>query len=83
MGVAHPLRYSVRTRWSTHRPEFDAADIGDTGEGGERDAFDRWFYEQRKYPIGALPEGADVSEMAAWTVVSNVLLNLDGVLTKG
>jgi hypothetical protein len=34
-------------------------------------------------PIGAVPEGADVSEMAAWTVVSNVLLNLDGVLTKG
>ena len=23
-------------------------------------------------PIGALPQGADVSEMAAWTVVSNV-----------
>src|SRR5438309_8305619 len=25
VGVAHPLRYRVRTRWSTHRPEFDAA----------------------------------------------------------
>jgi hypothetical protein len=34
-------------------------------------------------PIGPLPEGADAAETAAWTVVSNVLLNLDGVLTKG
>ncbi len=34
-------------------------------------------------PLGPLPAGADVSELAAWTVVANVLLNLDGVLTKG
>ena len=33
-------------------------------------------------PLGSLPEGADPAELAAWTVVSNVLLNLDGVLTK-
>ena len=33
-------------------------------------------------PIGPLPEGADPAELAAWTVVANVLLNLDGVLTK-
>ena len=30
-----------------------------------------------------LPEGADVSEMAALTVVANVLLNLDAILMKG
>jgi hypothetical protein len=31
-----------------------------------------------------LPETeAELSELAAWTVVANVLLNLDGVLTKG
>ncbi|MGV3532640.1 MAG: DUF1553 domain-containing protein, partial [Chthoniobacteraceae bacterium] len=29
-----------------------------------------------------LPAGTDVAELAAWTVVANVLLNLDGVLTK-
>ena len=29
------------------------------------------------------PEGADVSEMAALTVVANVLLNLDAILMKG
>jgi hypothetical protein len=30
-----------------------------------------------------LPNGGDPAELAAWTVVANVLLNLDGVLTKG
>ena len=29
------------------------------------------------------PADADAAELAAWTVVANVLLNLDGVLTKG
>ncbi len=33
-------------------------------------------------PLGPLPEGWDTAELAAWTVVSNVVLNLDGVLTK-
>jgi hypothetical protein len=34
-------------------------------------------------PLGPLPAGLDAAEAAAWTVVANVLLNLDGVLTKG
>jgi hypothetical protein len=34
-------------------------------------------------PLGALPAGMDPAELAAWTAVANVLLNLDGVLTKG
>jgi hypothetical protein len=34
-------------------------------------------------PLGPLPKDADVVEMAAWTVIGNVLLNLDGVLTRG
>jgi hypothetical protein len=29
------------------------------------------------------PDGTDVSELAAWTVVGNVLLNLDETITKG
>ena len=33
-------------------------------------------------PRGALPEGADVAALAAWTVVGNVLLNLDETLMK-
>jgi hypothetical protein len=34
-------------------------------------------------PLGKVPPGLDEPELAAWTVVANVLLNLDGVLTKG
>jgi hypothetical protein len=33
-------------------------------------------------PLGPLPDGMDVPELAAWTVVANVLLNLDAVLVK-
>jgi hypothetical protein len=34
-------------------------------------------------PLGPLPKGLDPAEAAAWTVVANVLLNLDSVMTKG
>jgi hypothetical protein len=34
-------------------------------------------------PLGPLPPGMNPAELAAWTTVANVLLNLDGVLTKG
>ncbi len=34
-------------------------------------------------PLGPLPAGTDAAELAAWTVVANVLLNTDAVLTKG
>jgi Protein of unknown function (DUF1553)/Protein of unknown function (DUF1549)/Planctomycete cytochrome C len=33
-------------------------------------------------PLGPAPEQADVAELAAWTVVANVLLNLDEMLMK-
>lgn len=33
--------------------------------------------------LGPVPEGMDMHELAAWTVVANVLLNLDEVITKG
>jgi hypothetical protein len=33
-------------------------------------------------PIGPAPEGADLAELAAWTVVGNVLLNLDETVMK-
>jgi mono/diheme cytochrome c family protein len=33
--------------------------------------------------LGAIPAGTGSAELAAWTTVANVLLNLDGVLTKG
>jgi hypothetical protein len=51
-------------------------------------AFDR-FKNDREHarelattPLGPAPDGADVAELAAWTVVSNVLLNLDEMLMK-
>jgi len=34
-------------------------------------------------PLGPLPEGLDATEAAAWTVVANVLLNMDRLLTRG
>jgi hypothetical protein len=34
-------------------------------------------------PIGPLPPGVTADELAAWIVIANVVLNLDGVLTKG
>lgn len=33
-------------------------------------------------PLGPAPEGKDITELAAWTVVGNVLLNLDETLMK-
>lgn len=33
-------------------------------------------------PIGPMPEGEDAVELAAWTVVGNVLLNLDEMFLK-
>jgi hypothetical protein len=33
-------------------------------------------------PIGPAPSGADVADVAAWTSVANVLLNLDEMLMK-
>lgn len=33
-------------------------------------------------PLGAVPEGMAADDLAAWTVVANILLNLDGVLAK-
>lgn len=47
---------------------------------GDRDAAGRLV---RAPGLAPLPEGADVVELAAWTVVANVLLNLDEVLTEG
>jgi hypothetical protein len=39
--------------------------------------------EMATEPIGPLPSELDVQQAAAWAVVANVLLNLDGVLSKG
>ncbi|MES2595929.1 MAG: DUF1553 domain-containing protein [Verrucomicrobiota bacterium] len=33
-------------------------------------------------PIGAAPEGSDIAELAAWTTVANVVMNLDEFLMR-
>ena len=33
-------------------------------------------------PLGEPPAGSDLAELAAWTLVGNVLLNLDEILMK-
>jgi hypothetical protein len=33
-------------------------------------------------PLGPLPQGMDLTDAAAWTLVANVLLNLDEMLMK-
>ena len=33
-------------------------------------------------PLGPLPKGVEAADAAAWTVVANVILNLDEVLMK-
>ena len=38
--------------------------------------------EMATLPIGPLPAGADPAELAAWTAVAGVLLNLDETLLK-
>jgi ABC-type Fe3+-hydroxamate transport system substrate-binding protein len=66
---------------------------GEEAAGGLVALYDRELARYRKDPvaamklatdpIGPLSQGMDAAEQAAWTVVSNVLLNLDAVLTKG
>ena len=38
--------------------------------------------EMASNPLGPLPKDADAVELAAWTTVANVLLNLDETLMK-
>ncbi|MCA9099764.1 MAG: DUF1553 domain-containing protein, partial [Planctomycetales bacterium] len=38
--------------------------------------------EMATVPLGPAPDGVDVADLAAWTVVSNVLLNLDELFLK-
>ncbi|WP_165227533.1 PSD1 and planctomycete cytochrome C domain-containing protein [Aquisphaera insulae] len=53
---------------------------------GERARFDGdtpAAIELSTVPLGPLPSGMEPADLAAWTTIANVLLNLDGVLTRG
>lgn len=54
--------------------EFELAHYGNNPEAATKFATN---------PLGPLPEGISAVEAAAWTMIGNVLLNLDGALTKG
>ncbi|MBA4147222.1 MAG: DUF1553 domain-containing protein [Verrucomicrobia bacterium] len=53
--------------------ESELAHYGSNEEAAQKLATD---------PLGPLPPGLNAAEAAAWTVVANVLLNLDGILMK-
>ncbi len=54
----------------------------------QKEAHDEFSKDSKKAtematnPIGPLPKGADAVELAAWTTVANVLLNLDETMMK-
>ena len=70
----------------TRLPEQDEIDTLMTLWEAERQRFDEDAERAAQVALGdakkKAPEGLDMSELAAWTVVSRVLLNLDEAITK-
>jgi mono/diheme cytochrome c family protein len=66
-----PTREQIDQLLALYRDALDH--FGKDGEAARRMATD---------PLGPLSESCDPASAAAWTVVANVLLNLDGVLSK-
>jgi hypothetical protein len=70
----------------TSRPPSDS-ELADLTKlfNNARERFAKDVEKARKLatnPLGPLPDGADPVELAAWTVVSNVLLNLDEMFMR-
>ncbi|MBC7817395.1 MAG: DUF1553 domain-containing protein, partial [Planctomycetaceae bacterium] len=71
---------------STSRPPNDS-ELADLTKlfNNARERFAKDVEKARKLstiPLGPLPEGADPVDLAAWTVVGNVLLNLDEMFMR-
>ncbi len=85
LGVDERVRYAIKL--STARTPSDSQVRVITGLYNAELARYRKQPEAAKKlatdPLGPLPAGMDMTEQAAWTVIANVLLNLDGVLTNG
>ncbi len=66
----------------SRRPNPDELDtlVAFQAEQLRRFSLDR--YAAGRVVDGALPDDVDVAELAAWTMVANVLLNLDETITK-
>ena len=79
-----------RARWGLHLvlartpAEDQVQELVKLYEGVRADYQDREKDARRlaTEPLGPLPDGMAPVEAAAWTAVANVLLNLDGVLSK-
>ncbi len=85
-----PGTVSDRIRWGLQRVQVRSpkdSDVGVLAGLWEKEVTD---YRQRpddarrvaSEPLGPIPVGLDEAEAAAWTEVANVLLNLDGILTR-
>jgi len=81
---AERLEFAFRTCLSRPPQEFEVARIVKLYEQSLIDFFsdEAAAKKMATEPIGAAPEGANVAELAAWTVVANVLLNLDEMFMK-
>jgi Protein of unknown function (DUF1553)/Protein of unknown function (DUF1549)/Planctomycete cytochrome C/NedA-like, galactose-binding domain len=81
---AEKIRHGFRLCLSRDPTDREIARIGDLYD----DAHGRYVKEidaARKMatePLGPAPAGSDLAELAAWTVVGNVLLNLDETLMR-
>ena len=78
------MRFAFRTALvrEPHRPELDRLEALYRTARKHFAAAPEAAQQMATEPIGAAPEGADVIDLAAWTVVGNVLLNLDEMFMK-
>ncbi|MDB6024282.1 MAG: hypothetical protein JWM68_505 [Verrucomicrobiales bacterium] len=83
--IEERIRFGLRLALSRQATKEETAALVDLFkseltryQANEKDALDL-----ATKPLGPLPKGLNAPEAAAWTVIGNVLLNLDGVLMKG
>jgi hypothetical protein len=81
---AERVEFAFRRCLSRPPQDFEVARIVKLYEQSLIDFFsdDAAAKKMATEPIGAAPDNANVAELAAWTVVSNVLLNLDEMFMK-
>ena len=81
---ADKARYGFRLCLARAATDVEAARLVQLYESS-RERLARQPQEAKKLatqPLGPLPAGADAVQLAAWTVVGNVLLNLDELLMR-
>jgi hypothetical protein len=78
------LRYGFRLCLTRPPTDVEVARLADLLQKARTDYADHPedALKMATEPLGALPAGADAVDLAAWTVMSNVLLNLDEMFAK-